>query len=67
MSNRHTSTFKSKITFIAAVILLVLIELIDNYKRKLIWGQTWTEALIVAPIIAIIFLTIAYLLLKKRK
>jgi hypothetical protein len=67
MSNRHTSTFKSKITVIAAVILLVLIELIDNYKRKLIWGQTWTEALIVAPIIAIIFLTIAYLLLKKRK
>jgi hypothetical protein len=51
---------------VAAVMFLIIIEIIDNCIRKLIWGQTWTEALIVVPIIAIIILIIACFVLKKK-
>ena len=59
--------FKRTLVAAAAVICLIILELIDNCIRKLIWGQTWTEALIVVPIIAIIILiTVCFALKKKR-
>jgi hypothetical protein len=66
MSKRPASSFKRNLVLVFAVLFLITIELIHNYIRKLIWGQTWTEALIVVPIIAIIILIIACFVLKKK-
>ena len=66
MSKRPAPNFKRTIVAVACVMFLIIIELIDNCVRKLIWGQTWTEALFVVPIIAIIILIIAYFAWEKK-
>ncbi|HSY74302.1 MAG TPA: hypothetical protein VK810_02435 [Dongiaceae bacterium] len=66
MSKRPASSFKGNLVLVVAVLFLITIELFNNWTRKLIWGQTGTQAFIVVPIIAIIILIIARFLLKKK-
>ncbi len=66
MSKKPASSFKRTTVTVAAVMLLIIMELIHNCIRKLIWGQTWTEALIIVPIISIIILIIACFVSKKK-
>jgi len=66
MSKRPASSFKGNLVLVFAVLFLITFELIHNYIRKLIWGQTGTQAFIVVPIISIIILMIACFLFKKK-